>query len=180
MITYTLTPDELATFSDDNVRAGIRSRLAVEYAGEDTIIIADEEGNEWDRLVEPTEPIEVFGDMAPTSEELELRLEASEELKEAVALDESVTRPLVMQKLRLEARSEVRDQLRSKDETIATLRAENARLKMAANERGQKSEEAPRARAAKEKREEVERAKREAKSPKPPAEEPSSEKGSKQ
>lgn len=132
MVIYTLTSDELANFSKDEVRAEIRSRLAAEHIGEDTIIIADEAGNEWDRLSEPTEPEvipEVAGEMAPTSEELEAKLEANEQLKEAVILDETVTRPLVMRKLQLEARAEVRDQLRAKDETIGTLKAENARLR---------------------------------------------------
>lgn len=132
MFTYTLTPDELATFSQDDVRAAIRSRLASEHLEEDTIIIADEEGNEWDRLESPSEPTvipEAVSEMVPTSEELEAKLDASAELKEAVALDESVTRPLVIRKLQLEARAEVRDQLREKDRTIATLRADNARFR---------------------------------------------------
>lgn len=136
MITYTLTQDELATFSQDDVRAAIRSRLASEHLGEDVIIIADEEGNEWDRLESPTEP-EVIAEMAPTSQELEAKLEQSEELKEAVRIDESVTRPIVMRKLQLEARAEFRSELRAKDETILSLRAENARLRKEVAKAGQ-------------------------------------------
>lgn len=127
MIQYTLTEVELSTFSDDAVRAEIRSRVAATYPDEETIIIADVEGNEWDRVSGNAESVE-----APpvlTDEERELRLEDEAKTRSDALRLETVLRPIVMTKLRSEARAEVREKLREGVNATLELQAFKASLK---------------------------------------------------
>lgn len=127
---YTLSDSELANFSDDLVRAEIRSRVATMYPEEETIIIADVEGNEWDRVSGDassfSEPLPEF-----TPEEQAERLEAEAKTLEEARRLEEVIRPIVMKKLRLEARAEIREQVREGANAVLELAALKATLKKA-------------------------------------------------
>ncbi len=111
MIQYILTDEELASYSDDTVRAEVRTRVATMHPDEPAISIVDKDGWQWDHVsgASPTEPSEVIPD---TAEELEAKERESFQVQEEAARLESVVRPLVMGRLRAEARGEVREQLR--------------------------------------------------------------------
>lgn len=108
MVQYTLTEEELSNFSDDNVRAEIRFRVANLHSNEGAIVIVDSEGNEWDRVTGGSElSVPELSDEEQAAQALEtLRNE-----EEAHRL-ETVIRPLVMHRLMSEARMEVRAELR--------------------------------------------------------------------
>lgn len=124
MIHYTLTDEELTNFADDAVRAEIRTRIA-EQNPEETVILIDGEGNEWDRVTgAPAAP----SLLDLTDDELAQKAEEESQINEEAERLETVVRPLVMKRLMAEARSEVRAELREGTNAKLELQALKATL----------------------------------------------------
>lgn len=123
MIKVTLSSDDLAKYSDAEQRGKIRSEIASNHSDEDEISIVDIDGIEIDRVA-GTDNFAV----ALTDEEVEARHLDDEATKKEAEKLESVIRPLVMKKLRAEARAEVREQLNEGKEAILELRTLKAKM----------------------------------------------------
>lgn len=125
MNTYKLTPHELASFSDDISRGSLRSRLAAEYPN--GVYIEDASGNLLDKLDGDGSTVDSDSTelaVVLTDEEVEERKAKAELLKLEADHMEFDVRPLVMTRLRDEAKAEVADRMREKSNQILLLESQ--------------------------------------------------------
>lgn len=137
MKTYILSESELANFSDDNVRAEIRGRVSAEALKNETVNIQSVSGDVYD-IVSGSIPFDGELAVALTDEQLAERREIEEANSAEILRIETEIKPLVMQRLRVLARHEMRDEIHKAKTEILELRAalseeRNARRKLEAS-----------------------------------------------
>lgn len=121
---YVLTEEELANFSNDDFRAGVRSKAAETVSVTETVVIVNSEGDIYDTL-QGSIPDEDFG-VVLTDEQIRERRESEAVEAAEIARYEREIKPKVYQKIRTEIRAEFRRELAESKETILKLRAELA------------------------------------------------------
>jgi vacuolar-type H+-ATPase subunit I/STV1 len=123
---FELTQEQVDSYHLDEVRAEIRSEISSKFTESDTVEVVGPDGQIWDVL---TGTLPDDGAVVVSPEELEARAEKEKTDASHIEYLEKEIRPQVMAKLRTQARSEVREQLRDKSDEILKLRSEIANLK---------------------------------------------------
>lgn len=116
-----LSAEQIDQYSNDEFRAQIRTELSGKYTEDETIHVTDPEGQVWDVFqgALPGQAVEVTG---PSAEEIQAREAQERKDAEHIQYLEQEIRPIVMKRLKLEAKHEVKAEMKALTDEIVTLK----------------------------------------------------------